>query len=206
VSHSPLAILERAISDVGQWTWWTGDPANAVQLEFGGVQLWFAPIEQGQPPSGLVALRFPTPKAVVFMSRSDDPVLNSHDWPTRFQADELGAFTVGYDEFTLTDAEAAWSFMEDAKHTIDLVGVRPQKTDFDDRNAWISFWAGPIGMVVVATEMEIVTHHGIVGIEEIERLSERWWEYWREYWDKKDSDSPLAYDYACEVTIPAGPE
>jgi len=206
VSDSPLAILERAISDVGQWTWWTGDPTDAVQLELGGVQLWFPPIEAGQPPSGQVALRFRKPHVILFMSRSDDPALSSDDWPARFQADELGAFTVGYDEFTLTDAEAAWSLIGNATHTVQLLGERPRKADLDAGNAWIVFWAGPIGMVVVATEMEIVSHHGHVPFDEIERISETWWEYWREYWDKKDSDAPLPRDYACEVTIPAGPE
>lgn len=206
MSDSPLKVLERAISDVGQWTWWTGDPTGEVQLEFAGVQLWFAPLDAGQPPSGQVALRFLKPTAVLFISRSDDPALNNHDWPARFQADELGAFTIGYDEFSLTDRATAMSLIGNATHVIELVGERPRETEFDDKNAWIAFWAGPIGVAVIASKMEIVSHHGPVGLEEIDGLSEQWWEYWREYWDKVDSDSPLPRDYACEVTIPAGSE
>jgi hypothetical protein len=140
------------------------------------------------------------------MSRSDDPALSSDSWPARFQADEIGGFTVGYDEFTLTDPETAWSLTGNATHTIQLAGEPPRKTDFDDRNAWIAFWAGPVGMVVVATAMEIVSHHGPVRLDEVEAISGRWWEYWREYWGRKDSEAPLPRDYACEVTIPTGPE
>ena len=206
MSDSPMAILERAISDVGHWSWWTGEPTKSIQLEFSGVQLWFPPMAEGQPPSGKVALRFRSPSHVLFMSRTSDPSLNCDDWPTRFKGDEIGSFSVGYDTFTLTDAQMASSLIATLTHGIQMIGKPPQKTDFEGSNAWIVLWAGPVGIVVVAKEMEIFSHHGSVSFDEVETASEKWWEYWREYWNKKDSDTPLPRDYACEVTIPAGSE
>lgn len=206
LSDSPLSFLENAISDVGRWTWWTGDLTKSIQLEFSGVQLWFPPMTDGQPPSGQVALRFRSPTLVTFMARSDDPDLNTDSWPARFQNDEIGGFTVGYDEFTMSDAELAFSMISDATHRIQMVGQSPHNTAFANNTSWIAFWAGPVRIVVAAAEMEIVSHHGFIRLDEVEAISGKWWEYWREYWDKKDSATPLPQDYACEVTIPAGPD
>lgn len=204
MSDSPLAILERAISDVGRWSWWTGDPTKEIQLEFSGVQLWFPPTADGHPPSGQVALRFKTPSLVVFLSRSDDTELCNDSWPARFHSDEIGGFSVSYDHFTMTDANLALSLIAEATHKIKMIGQLPQNIDFATGAAWIAFSAGPVGIVVAGTEMEIVSHHGSVQLDEIETINGKWWEYWREYWNRKDSSAPLPTDYACEVTIPAG--
>jgi len=206
MSDSSLAILARAISDVGVWTWWTGEPTKAIQLEFSGVQLWFPPTAEGRPPSGQVALRYRNPSLVMFLSRSDNPDFSTDSWPTRFQSDEIGGFTVGYDEFTMTDAERAVSLIAQASHVIQLVGTPPKFRVIADSGAWIVFWAGNVGIAVAAAEMEIVSHHGTVPLSDVEERCGKWWEYWRDYWNKKDTDAALPRDYACEVTIPAAPE
>jgi hypothetical protein len=54
--------------------------------------------------------------------------------------------------------------------------------------------------------MEILSHHGRLRLDEVGAVSRQWWEYWRRYWDQKEMGDPLPLDYACEVTIPAGPE
>jgi hypothetical protein len=206
MSKTQLAILQQAISDVGRWSWWTGEPQRALQLEFSGVQLWFPPAAAGQAPSGQVALRFRNPRLVTFLSRSDDDALTSDSWPARFQADELGGFTVSPDQFTLTDPASAAAWIAEATHVIPLVGALPTEAELQQARAWVAFWAGPVGIVVAAEEMEIFSHHGPVRLDEIEALCGKWWEYWREYWDKKDTDAALPHDHACEVTIPAGEE
>jgi hypothetical protein len=53
--------------------------------------------------------------------------------------------------------------------------------------------------------MEVDNFQGTVEPERVVTSNKEWWEYWRRYWDAKDSESPLAHDYACDVTIPAGP-
>jgi hypothetical protein len=206
MSHSPLEILEQALTDVGAWSWWTGDASTSIQLEFSGVQLWFPPLDSNKPPSGQVALRFVSPTSVLFFSYSNDRTFLNDSWPTQFQADELGPFSLGYDQFTMTDKELASSIVRDATHRIQYFGVAPDETDFVSENAWIAFRAGPVGCVVVADELKIASHHGQVALHEIEGISQRWWEYWRQYWSRKDSDNPLPRDYACEVTIPLGPD
>ena len=206
MSDSPLTILESAISDVGCWSWWSGDPTSSIQLEFSGVQLWFPPAVEGGPPSGQVALRFIKPSVAVFVSRTDDSELCSDNWPTRFQADEIGGFTVGYDTFTMTDAEMATSMIAEATHKIALIGELPQCVASVSGQPWIAFWAGPVGAFIVATELDVISHQGSIRLAEIEAISGKWWEYWRDYWNKKDSPTPLPRDYACEVTIPLGSE
>lgn len=208
MSRSALSTLERAISDVGCWSWWTGDPAKSLQLEFSGAQLWFPPTIVGEAPSGQIALRFLRPSTVVFLSRGDRPELSDAQWPNRFQADQLGTFNVGHDTFTMTNVSLAESLISQSTRNIPLVGELPSRIEAALASApcWIAFWAGPVGALVIAPELEIVSHHGLVSLEEIDSIHAQWWRYWREYWKRKDSSSPLPRDYACEVTIPGAIE
>src|SRR5215475_13507012 len=63
-----LDTLAEAISDVGYWQWWAENLPQHFQVEFGGTQLWNAPMAVGEPPSGQIALRFINPKSMSFLT------------------------------------------------------------------------------------------------------------------------------------------
>ena len=63
-----LELLERAISDVGSWNWWTEQFPKRVQVEFVGTHLYLAEGAPGHPPVSQLALRFLEPVSVSFLA------------------------------------------------------------------------------------------------------------------------------------------
>jgi hypothetical protein len=200
-----LKILEDSIKDVGYWSWWTGDPASAIQIEFGGTQLWSKPLAEGKPPNSQIALRFAEPTFVAFLSRAGeeaDPPPTA--WPDLMQTDQLGNVGVDEDEFTFTDPGRLNTFFAHASHADVRVGDSSVLAAIPNDAMFAGFWAGSIGIIVVAARMKVVNHEGEIPLDRIAGMHNRWWEYWKEYWKSKDTDTPMPRDYACEVTIPIG--
>jgi hypothetical protein len=196
-------ILETAISDVGYWTWWAAKLPHTIQIEFEGVQLWNPPLRAEGPPSGQIALRFHAPSCIAFLRRdfrrgSDLP----NDWYDKLHADEIGPFNVDHETFTLTSLERAAEVLRSANGVSLLHGSIPKFSDAAPSGTLAAFWAGPVGMLLIADSMRLFSQHGEIDFNEVESMYRKWWDYWREYWEKKDSDNPLRKDYACEVTIP----
>jgi len=200
---SHLPILERAISDVGIWTWWAANLPDVFQVEFSGTLLWNPPIEDGGPPSGTIALRLGFPSNVCFLSAGEGLPA---DWHDRLHRDELDPFTINYDRFTLTSAKELQAIVKESPDALALVGSRDDLIEEAQTPgiALLAFWAGPVGLAATATQMTLLNHHGEISPEEVQSKSAKWWDYWRDYWDRKDTDSPAPTDYACEVTIPVG--
>lgn len=197
-----LPVLESAISDVGHWIWWTANLPGSFQVEFGGTQLWNPPRGEGQPPSGQIALRFRNPRLVYFLSLSDSI---PEDWPDCLQRDEL-EFGVDHEDFTLTAAEFCGKLVAKALSIRALVGV-PGHTPLPlAGEALLGFSARSVGLVVAAESMVVLNHEGELDESAVLESNREWWAYWREYWQGKDTSNPLPHDYACEVTIPAGPD
>lgn len=200
--NSIYEILERAISDVGQWRWWGEDFPAAFQVEFIGVQLWNSPSKAGTPPSGQVALRFKNPKTVSFISKRSEHDDLPDDWADKLHSDSLAPFTITYDSFVMHDHERILSLLSQATLVSTVFGVHPNEFDFSKSNAMLAFWAGNVGMVIGAETFSLVNQAGVVPNEQIEVKQKEWWQYWREYWSAKKKGNPLPEDYACEVTIP----
>ena len=88
-----------------------------------------------------------------------------------------------------------------------IIGERPRIQEIISGDAILGIWAGPAGPVLIAGGMTILSRHGEVPLKGIGSMRKKWWAYWREYHERRDSDHPLPYDFACEVSIPIhGPE
>jgi hypothetical protein len=198
--NNAASILESAISDVGYWRWWHEALPGFFQVEFGGVQLWTPPTKDDRPPPGIIGLGFKDPTLVAFLTELSAAALQS-DWRLALHQDQIEPFTVTYDEFTLSQADQVKS-MTDGCSIEFLVG-----SEFDlipkEGSSFLAFRAGPVGLVVVAEQMAVASSSGdLSSAEKIASSNAAWWEYWKDYWQRRDSDSPLPKDYACEVTIP----
>lgn len=201
--ESPLTILETAISDVGYWRWWTSELPDAIQLEFGGTQLYFPPVSPGQVTSGLLAVRLRKPLAVLFLASKSAGFPN--DWPEAMARDEYEPFTVEHDRLTLTSHDAAAGYLADAGSLKSLVGSESDLSKHRDKSL-LAFWAGPVGFVAMAESIALFNMQGEVDLAMIPDWHSKWWSYWKEYWERKDTPNPMPKDYACEVTIPAASE
>lgn len=192
-------VLEEAISDVGYWRWWAEALPRVFQVEFGGVQLWNPPAQEGAPPSGVVALRFVDPSLVVFLTETGAMDLDP-DWPAALHEDRLEPFTVDHDQFTLTEDDKLASLAKDCELRF-LVGDHGGLAAGNDP-VRLGFRAGAVGLVVRARQVIVLSTSGEMSPERIIEASAAWWQYWKDYWNRRDSENPLPRDYACEVTIP----
>ena len=198
-----LPALESAISDVGCWTWWTANLPATFQVEFGGVQLWNPPRGEGQPPSSQVALRFRKPRLVYFLTLAEGVPA---DWPEQLQLDKLEPPGVGHSAFTLTSDVLCKQLIAGAVAVRALVGEQGVTLLPKEGEALLGFQAGPFGLIVAAESVGVFNHHGELDPPSVVAAIRKWWDYWREYWQRKDTLDPLPRDYACEVTIPCGPD
>jgi hypothetical protein len=193
------SILENAISDVGHWRWWAEALPERFQVEFGGVQLWNPPTREGGPPSGVIALRFIQPSLVLFLTAKDAEEVEP-DWPEALHEDRMEPLSVAYDQFTLTSDEQIASMAKDC--TLRFVVGDSDGLAAGSDPVRLGFRAGPIGLIVRAKEMVVLSSAGELTPEKIAEASAAWWAYWKEYWARRDTENPLPRDYACEVTIP----
>jgi hypothetical protein len=178
-----IKILETSISDVGYWSWWASEFPDLFQLEFGGVQLWNPPMKENQAPSGLLALRFLDPISVSTMTRNNDPDLEKN-WFELIHDDEIDPFNLDHDAFVINDVSRAKKLVEEADSITTIHGT-PLDDSLYKSKSFISFWAGPVGLIVFADRMEIYNHKSKVELDEIKGMSEKWWQYHKEYWTKK---------------------
>jgi hypothetical protein len=197
-----LGLLENAISDVGYWRWWTEDK-DIFQIELGGVQLYNPPSEKGNPPSGIIALRFIDVSYVGIMERKDNHLVIPKDWFNKLHNDKIEPPSISHDEFTLSNKTQLEEITSSA------TTIKHKRGQLDDINnsvdkAFIAFWAGCIGIIIVGNQMKVLSSSGVIDENQIEQKSKQWWDYWQKYWDHRDTNNPLPKDYACEVTIPLG--
>jgi hypothetical protein len=170
-------------------------------VEFGGVQLWNPPLAEGKPPSGQIALRFRKPRLIYFLTLSES---EPADWPDKLQRDEVDPFNVAHEQFTLTAPEQGVSLMSRAREVRPMLGT-PGTTPLPGvGEVFACFDCHSVGLIVAASSMSVVAHHGELDESEVVAANRKWWEYWKDYWNLRDTDKALPRDFACEVTIPAG--
>ena len=196
-----LDLLTEAIGDVGFWRWWAADLPRVVQLEFGAVQFATATPE-GPRPVGPVALRFREPRSAVFLTR-DAAAVPDH-WPDLLHEDRCEPFALSYEQLVFTDGPSAANvFAAEAVAAGTLIGARPTLAEWREAPARMAFWAGPVGMAILAERMEVIVDSGpIDSPSAMAAMHDAWWEYWQEYWARRGSPNALPWDGACEVTIP----
>ncbi len=195
-----LDVLERAISDIGYWRWWTAGLPGVFQVEFGGVQLWNEPASANQAPSSVVALRFRQPSYVAFLTDEGSDLPG--DWPAALQEDRLEAFGVAYEHFTLTSIDKAREITRSMRTTLILTGDPSALTATP--SAFLAFKGDEAGLVIAAESMTVLNHRGALTPEQVIDANQRWWTYWREYWDRMNTEAPMPYDTNCEIVIPLG--
>jgi hypothetical protein len=193
-----LTILEGAIADVGYWRWWAEKLPNAFQVEFGGVQLWNPPTEDDGPPSGVVALRFGNPTVIAFLTSSEATLPT--EWRFALHNDQIEPFSISHDALTLQSEELLTEIL--AGCTAEYILGSEHDLVQNTAPIKLAFRAGPVGLVVRAQDLTVITSSGNLTPEQIQQSSIDWWSYWREYWDRRETGSPMPKDYACEVTIP----
>lgn len=196
---TPLETLEYAISDVGIWNWWVVDEGKSVQLEFDRAMLYFE--TEKEMPSNRLALRFINPKSVTVLYNKENKL--PENWLELFNKDELDPFSIDYENFSFNKKELIEIInLADKIETI----IGDEFDSVTDNKVQLGFWAGEIGIVILADEMQIVNHSGKIPIENIPELHSKWWDYWKKYWDLKDTENKMAYNPLCEITIPATKE
>lgn len=196
VEKTPIQKLEYAISDVGLWTWWTTND-KSVQLEFDRTMLNIDDQENREIPSHRIALRFVNPKSVTLLYKKESKL--PKDWIELFEKDKLKPFTVDYENFSFDNLEIS-KILKSADHTETIIGKKYSETT---GLSTLGFWAGEIGIVIIADTMKIVSHAGEIELNKISELHQKWWDYWSKYWEVKETKSPMAYDPLCEITIPS---
>jgi hypothetical protein len=169
------------------------------QVEFGGVQLWCPPTAEGEPPSGVVALRFAEPVSVVFLALSKGL---PDDWIQQLHDDALEPFDISEDRFAFNSDELPSGLLQEAIKVTQFHGAAVGTECFREAGFRLCFAAGGAGLIVAGNAMDLWTGQGLVPIEQVEEMSARWWAYWKEYWRLRRTGKPLPRDYACEVTIP----
>jgi hypothetical protein len=194
-----LSILEEAIADVGYWRWWADSLPRVFQVEFGGVQLYFPSASADKPSNGVVALRFLEPSLVAFLTASEATTLEP-DWRVALHEDRCEPFTIDHELFTLTSVDALEAVAAGCNTEFVLGTDLGPSTEGDA--PLLAFRAQDVGLIVRAKEMRVIAAAGELSPEQVSEAYAGWWKYWREYWDRRDSDTPMPKDYACEVTIP----
>jgi hypothetical protein len=197
---TPIQILEYAISDAGLWTWWATDANKSVQLEFDRAMLFIEKESNREQPSHKLALRFISPESVTLLYKKESKLPS--DWLELFKKDKLEPFSVDYQHFSFEHNEI-YKIFKSADRTETIIG---QKYSNNDNKKGLGFWAGEVGIIVVADTMKIVSHSGQIELDEIPELHQKCWDYWEKYWDLRETKTPMPYDPLCEITIPATKE
>lgn len=193
-----LEILANAISDVGYWSWWTGQLPDIFQIEFGGTQLYFPPVSSDNPPQTQIAIQFRKPTAINFISKNET---NVFEWVELLHEDKIEPPTCSYGEFSFGDSELTRTLLQQVKHCKTHFGSQPT-VEMLQAPFSLVYWCGDIGLAIAGNELKLLNHLGDIAVAEIADINRQWWDYWKTYWDKRESDQALPKDYACEVTIP----
>jgi hypothetical protein len=202
--QSEWEALADSITDIGYWNWWDEDFPHSIRVEFGGVQLWMPPSPDSETPRGTVALQFNNPTSVSFLIHQDAPADIPENWPDLLRNDEFERFNFRDDgAFVFNEHEYVLEILNSARHVDTRFGVSPRDEHFLRSQCIVAFGAGPVGCIIGAENMEIITSAGEISLDDVPELHERWWEYWREYWDVRGTPNALPEDYACEATVPA---
>lgn len=198
-----LSLLEKAINDVGYWSYWSADFPQRLQLEFSRVQLWNPPLEEGEPPSSRIAIILPNPLSVTFLTFPANPS-TPPTWPELMVNDALSLPRSVFVTFNnRQEIEQTLSATTRKEHVFGFSS--------DDKQCFTTQYqclvnAGSIGILVCSNDTPSWRNHTEenLSLADVVIRNQQWWDYWKIYWDSQDTDHPLPADPTCEATIPAG--
>lgn len=201
--QEPMEVLQKAISDVGYWRWWTAKLPGAFLVEFGGVQLYTASPKEGQPPMGVMAMIFRNPSSISFLDYGRNL---ANDWSWQLQEDQIEPFNLDQGKLAFNDGKAIAGYLKKAVAVNTYHGRKPSGGKLMEANVQMGFKAGDVGLCIAAESLDINTHLGKISLSQVAKMHKSWWEYWKVYWRRKNTANPMPEDYACEVTHPAKPK
>lgn len=197
------SALSAALHDVGYWLHWEHKLPESMQLQFGGVQLLLDAAAPGEAPAGQIALRFLQVTSLSFLWHQSAPEDLLPDWPERLRHDAFGPVDITRGALTLGSADEVLQLLRQARRIMSATGVDPRFNGLAESGVRLAFFAGPVGVVLGAAELQVFTPQGPLALDEIPRRRAAWLEYRRRYFAAKAAGEPLPSDYACEA---AGPE
>ena len=195
-----LSVLSNAVSDVGYWSWWTQAPSGDFQIEFGGTQLYFPPLEETAPPNSQVAFAFAAPTAINFISRGSAPA--DFDWAAQLQEDKIEPLNCSPEAFSFGKNAITQSLLEEVTDYKTVLGTNPMDSYKASDAVFLAFWCGDVGFSIAAAALSLTSHAGDFPLSEVMPINRTWWEYWKHYWEVRGTENQLPEDYGCEVTIP----
>ena len=147
-----LKILERAIFDVGHWRWWVRSD-TVFQVEFGWVMLLIPSEDASRPPLSTIALRFHDPRCIAALQRATEGSGLPNDWFAKLGRDEIEPLGVNDGDFTLTDLGQLRTICQEATRRDFVLGDGRELENIGQDKAFMAFWAGDVGLAVVAKSM-----------------------------------------------------
>lgn len=197
IDQKTLNILSDAISDVGAWCWWHVDD-EFVQLEFMDVQLYDYSKKEKQAHSSTIALRFfDNPFLLVLDNLSED---NDKKWYDKLRDDEIEPFSIESYEFDFNNTEQVNNVIESYRNKKEIKGIVDEY--IASYKYIVAAKCNEVAFVAGGNDLKILSHSGLLKVEEIEKANQKWWEYWQDYWRLRESKDAYEKDFACEVTIP----
>ena len=191
-------ILTNAICDVGYWSWWATELPTVIQIEFGGTQLYFPPVDNSKPPNSQIAIQFRNPKSISFLTRQEV----SQNWFDDLHNDKIELPSCSEEHFTFSDEKRMIKIINEAETITTIHGYSPEDKMFLTEKYKLTFWADDYGFAVASEEIKIISHTETIELDQIPKLNSEWWVYWKRYWDLKKTENALPKDFACEVTTP----
>jgi len=197
---SNIAVLEKAISNVGYWTWWDKKLPNFFLLELSGTLLLCSNASKENNPSSTISLIFENPITINFLTKEQTE--KNKDWHTLLHDDNIEPPTITDDKFTFTDDNLIQTIINETTSYENILGDGLKFIKREEHKIQLAFWSGDVGLYIVAEKMKINTINGIIELKNIPKLNDDWWEYWRDYWNKRETSHEYPQDYACEVIQP----
>ena len=194
-----LEMFCQAVTDVGLFSWWSVSDDGKFQVEFAGTQLWMPPLSPEGPPCGTIALRFEGGVQRFFLRKESRTI--AADWPAQLQADSIRPLRLTPGGMQLYFESGSNLWLDDVHRYVEE-GIPPDAGALLERPVRLIFWAGEVGLAVAARRMALVSHQGDLDWQLVPQMVSRWWTYWERYWQLRDTPEAVAWDYACEVTIP----
>ncbi len=194
-----LELFCQAVCDVGVFSWWSASADGKFQVEFSGTQLWMPPLTPDGPPCGTIALRFEGEVQRFFLRKGSRTM--AVDWPEQLQADALRPLRLTPGSMKLFYGSGSEAWLEEVHGYVED-GFPPDASRLLELPARMFFWAGEVGVAVASRRLALVSHAGDLDWQEVPSMVSAWWSYWERYWQARETSAALAWDYACEVTIP----
>ena len=165
-----ISALSAAINDVGYWLHWEHKLPESLQIQFGGVQLFLPPAAEGEAPAGQVALRFLRPTSVSFLWHNSAPADLLPDWAERMRRDAFGPCDITRGALTMSDPDEVLALLKQARRILSATGVDPRFDGLASAPVRLAFFAGPVGLVVGAEELQLHTPSGPLELAEVPDL------------------------------------